>query len=721
VLTGNHEEDLSVDGLVTYIKSLQTDLCVAASPVRLHDPVDLAFELRDREDTKDFYVELLKKREKTFRTDPMPQDRTKYPMAVFSGMTGLGKTRMLEEWEQMFKEAHVPEPYLGVLVSYGNGYSVKALDGALPVEAGFSWRMLHRLFLEDNCAFEYNAWNSTSFIPHNAHNLTIRVALQVVRALAGECRKSKSAGECTVAQAGQTLSLFIGIDEYQKIPEGKDYKERVDRAEKPLSTSDIKELRPYTYLWKLVEALQDNCKLTDLHIHPALAGTRWGPLSIAGSSVPDAVRAPLRLLSPKQMEDVVASNETLKNKLTSKDFRRKLFFFGGIPRPSLEFARGDKWEEVWKHRIEAKWNNDLTSLELLLLVAVAVSGKTVLPADPSDIMSLKWGALADQGLCLIRDDKQVSIPYCVFRLASTLSDDGLTLPYKCLLQNLKYLRDNIDAVLFDNALWKQWEKFGACFFAMRINALLILGMSEVPFHRLYQHAKTNGCNQMVDLQPMEVCEINETLSVELPDIVLESDTSKRLMWASGGKSGIRYCLLNGEGGEGVDVFSSLRLAGSTNVLFYADQRKRMAKPLGLRLANCLIKKEAIVPTCLGKDTEYVLGLFSLLPTFKGEPDKLHNNSFVVSYGELDAFYGCLSSHPACSPAIDVNFSNVTTLRLLSSVAAIVPAIDTHRRTRKFADMDAFKKFCQEKGCSLSTDDELRCLAFFHNEEEQVNG
>eukprot|EP00978_Attheya_sp_CCMP212_P034071 scaffold140942_cov41-Attheya_sp.AAC.1 len=91
-LMGSHKVDLSVNGLVAYIKSLQEKHCVVASPVRLHDDVDLAFELRDREDTQEFYVGLLKRREAAFHTVPRPLDRTKYPMAVFSGMSGLGKT-----------------------------------------------------------------------------------------------------------------------------------------------------------------------------------------------------------------------------------------------------------------------------------------------------------------------------------------------------------------------------------------------------------------------------------------------------------------------------------------------------------------------------------------------------------------------------------------------------------------------------------------------------
>eukprot|EP00978_Attheya_sp_CCMP212_P033894 scaffold139166_cov47-Attheya_sp.AAC.1 len=691
-LIGVHTVECTLDGVATYIVGLQTTPKLDTDAVTLHTATDRAFHLEDREDTKQSFIASLKKRIESFGLEKLPEDRTKFPMPVFSGMTGLGKTRMLEEWKGIFVDANVSEPFLGVLVTYGNGHSANKLDELLPIQAGFSWRMLHRLFLENNCAPEYNKWNSLNFIPENAEKLTVDLALRVVLKLAKQFEHVKE---------DETLSLFVGIDEYQKIPKGQVYNEKLDEFVKangsPVSDSAQKNLREYTSLWLLIGALQTSCSQAGLQIHPAFAGTRWGPLSIAGSSVADVVRAPLRLLAPDRMEEVVASNEKYKGNLASAAFRRNLFFLSGIPRPSLEYTCDTEgtFEAIWKKRIESKWSENLTTEELFRLVAFSVSGRHVGVADPSGIKELTWGALVDQGLCLIRDDKQVTIPYCVFRLAS-VAPVGPTKSEQCLSQNLGYLKDNIDAVLFDNPPWQQWEKFGACFFAMRINARLLLGDCECAVKSLFTHADIKGCEQMVVLEPMEVREIVEELSVDTGKVVTERDTKKKLTWVEGD---IRYCLVNGESGQGIDIFSCLTLVDGGNLLFN-DQRKRIATPLGCKGASNLIKKAAVIPNCIfpkGKVKQHVLGLFSQLTSFDAAwKDHLPDNSFVLSDRGRDAFYGCLSSHPACSSDIDVNWANISTIKLLKSVQSIAQDILSQRELSKF-DLRSFKAFCREKG------------------------
>jgi hypothetical protein len=85
------------------------------------------------------------KRRKNYLLKPQPDDRTLFPMVVCSGMKGLGKTRMLEEWPSVFRDAGISTNQFGVLVSYGNGH---APQDRMPIEAAFGWRMLHRLFVE---------------------------------------------------------------------------------------------------------------------------------------------------------------------------------------------------------------------------------------------------------------------------------------------------------------------------------------------------------------------------------------------------------------------------------------------------------------------------------------------------------------------------------------------------------------------------------------------
>jgi hypothetical protein len=62
-------------------------------------------------------------RHKNLSNPSLRDDRFQYPMVVCSGMSGLGKTRMFEEWPRLFGVAQIPKPWLGVFVAYGNGHS----------------------------------------------------------------------------------------------------------------------------------------------------------------------------------------------------------------------------------------------------------------------------------------------------------------------------------------------------------------------------------------------------------------------------------------------------------------------------------------------------------------------------------------------------------------------------------------------------------------------
>ena len=199
--------------------------------------------------------------------------------------------------------------------------------------------------------------------------------------------------------------------------------------------------------------------------------------------------------------------------MVNDQFRRELFFLGGLPRPSIAFANGhDTFDEIWERYIDAEW--DMTTKELLMLVAYAVSRKQVTQEDMPGIKDLKWYQLADQGLCLL-EKGVVTIPYCIFRLAAAKASPA-TLVEKCMVQNLCFLIERVDKSLYVAEPWQQWELFGAAFFALRVNSIILLDRLNsglgVPFARLCEHAVTSGCHQMVDLLPMKVVPIFEHLS-----------------------------------------------------------------------------------------------------------------------------------------------------------------------------------------------------------------
>lgn len=700
---GTHVVDMSTSEVLRYLLSLQ-----ARPQLRRHDAIhneeELALPLHGREAAEQAICEAFTKRRKFLSLARPPDDRICYPMVVCSGMSGLGKTRMLEEWPRLFTRAGIDGATLGVFLSYGNGHSPKDFEKQMPIEAAFSWRLLHRLFVEDNFKDPANsAWDDPSFLPSNAEVMSLWIALRVVRA---------GAEHFGLVQTNQVLSLFIGIDEYQNIPNGPFYDPKAD---------DGTLAREKTFLWKLIAAL-DGCRhVPFLHIYPGFAGTRWGPLSIAGSSVARMVRAPMTLLRPSVMEDAIGGSEKLRNRLASPDFRRHLFFLGGIPRPSVLFALGTNFDVVWKDDIRGKLFSRESSLspeELLRVVAVACSGNTVDEKVDSGIKNYTWGRWFDEGLCLQLDSGQLGVPYCVVRLVGKvgLSMPELSPPAKCMIQVLEYLCKHVDDTLYDMEPWQSWEKFSACFFALRVNSLLLLGVRQCLFSRLCQHAVVRGCNFEVALHPVEVHAIHESLAVDLPSTVTETMHRAQLDWVRGSSDGRRYCLINGTNGAGVDVFCALPLADDSGGLcLFNAQNKVVAASLGSTTASNLLAKAHIVPACLPAGSRCVRGLLSIMASFNQEADTLDGaDCFVLSHRQHELFHGTLAAHPACKTWVDVNVDNVSTLRLLTSVDSLAAEIVHTRKLNKFTSVQHFAQWCGEQGANLSAEDQSRVVAYGRN-------
>ncbi|KAI3645137.1 hypothetical protein MP228_011301 [Amoeboaphelidium protococcarum] len=133
--------------------------------------------------------------------------RTDRRIPVCAGLSGLGKTRMLEEWEQIFDLAGIPQTTrLGVLVLYYNGYMPHPVERRMTIEASFAWRLLHRCFIDGN-GDGFAEWFTES-LPVNGTQLTLRLALDVIR------QKWINLGRIRPVD---TLHLFLGVDEYQTI------------------------------------------------------------------------------------------------------------------------------------------------------------------------------------------------------------------------------------------------------------------------------------------------------------------------------------------------------------------------------------------------------------------------------------------------------------------------------------------------------------------------
>lgn len=237
---------------------------------------------------------------------------------------------------------------MGVLVMYANGHALCGADTALSVEAAFAWRLLHRAFLEDNGA-ELTKFFTRVTLPANADDLTLEKALHLLYA---------GAVKTNALVNGEMLSLFVGMDEYQVL------------------TDDA--------LLELVSCLQ-NCKqLKNVRIYPLFAGTDWSKMSIANSSKPDTERVPLPLLLPRDAEHTIESVPEWKDCLVDENFRRRVFYLGGMPSAVVALARCEDYDRVWEKRVRTNWQLDDPSL--VTLIAWAMSG---LPVDKNSCPNLK--------------------------------------------------------------------------------------------------------------------------------------------------------------------------------------------------------------------------------------------------------------------------------------------------------------------------------------------
>jgi hypothetical protein len=301
--------------------------------------------------------------------------------------------------------------------------------------------------------------------------------------------------------------------------------------------------------------------------------------------------------------------------------------------------------------------------ELIRLAAFAISGEPVdLSSSPFFGMErhhLKWSRLRDSSVCLVDDLFRVSVPYCIFRHIGITRVDDLSDEERAFQDVLRYLVDKVDANLFaPNCLpWQHWEVFGACFIALRVNALLVRGVDTCELTRVFGGARFGeGFDLMVKLRPMRVGSTSHKLSADSPATLPVTGEGGGRNWVQGG-----VVLLNGENGKGIDKFFTFELCSGGYVLLTL-QDKRVVGSLNILDT---IKKARID---IGKHLKaagmkhVIVGLFSMFTSTV--PAELPENSFVVAFGQHLDYFGSLAYHPASSPAVYVNHDGVTAIKHL---------------------------------------------------------
>ncbi len=124
---------------------------------------------------------------------------------------------MLEEWERIFDLAEIPQPRLGALVLYYNGHMPQPVETLMTIEASFSWRLLHRFFIEGNGVGFADFLDNC--LPGNAGMLCLRRTLEIIR--------SHLISQGVLVES-ECLHMFLGIDEYQLIKDVKGVQQTED-------------------------------------------------------------------------------------------------------------------------------------------------------------------------------------------------------------------------------------------------------------------------------------------------------------------------------------------------------------------------------------------------------------------------------------------------------------------------------------------------------------
>ena len=367
----------------------------------------------------------------------------------------------------------------------------------------------------------------------------------------------------------------------------------------------------------------------------------------------------------------------------------------------------------------------------LRLTAHALCGRPVNPdhvpkiavgmKDGRDIVypdHLNWRQLCDTGVCLLVERGgayYVDVPYCV--LSSCASSVDSTFSEKVFARSISALSSKVDNHLFALEPWQLWEKFGACFHALRINALLVVeGKDDMvcPLSEVFAGSLMDDKikDSKVLLRPVEVVPTSEMFSADVGLEVNQSGSLGKWKWLKGesedGKN-YSYVLINGTNGKGVDIFFALQKAFGGGYFIITDQRKRVAaNSISWATSKELCNKADIVPKCAGEGSEVIFGIFHVFPQIIA---KLPPNCFVVGANETAKYHGCLTLHPASDPRIFVNSDHQSALACVDGITVVIAKeIIEKRRSQPFQSIDGFIDWLkQEYGVILNHDQQNRLV------------
>ncbi|KAF4032784.1 hypothetical protein GN244_ATG15291 [Phytophthora infestans] len=515
----------------------------------------------------------------------------------------------------------------------------------------------------------------------------------------------------------EKLYLFVGVDDYH----------RAERVNAPRSDPDT------SLLGELVEAIVAFLctKSSNLVVLPMFAGTDLGVIANSLNYVTE--RLPMTLLTLDQVFTFVESNADFAMLLRQSQIRRHLFMLGGVPRWVVEYLlklrsclQGDVvsleninecFVDVLTSFVGYDVSSPLVDLQTLVrLAAFAVSGFTVNPFSTID-GRLEWSRLRDSSLCLLSPRASsncvaydVRVPYPLLAnigFTKTLA----TRAEQAFATALNDMSEMVDSTMFALQPWQSWEMFGACFYAVRINALLVLGHSTVKLRDLLPGAQMSEETRhiSVKLVPSRVVQCAEAFGSLTPQLISNKfNQQEKYDWTSSG------CIaVNGDGGAGVDIFFALNDAVTDNVVVFVDQRKRQLGKFQPCHAKEYLGKLSVCPKFLvARGARLVRGVLNCDSLSNLATYDVPHDCFLLSPDESEQFYGTLAYHPACTPFISVNSACKTALKsvlrgTMKAVDEAAEAILTKRNEPSggFRASEDVRSFIEFKRLKVDFDDE----------------
>ncbi|KAK5667074.1 hypothetical protein QVD99_006290 [Batrachochytrium dendrobatidis] len=316
--------------------------------------------------------------------------------------------------------------------------------------------------------------------------------------------------------------------------------------------------------------------------------------------------------------------------------------------------------------------------------------------------------MVSNGMCQLRDDGQVTVPFhiVVQALAPLNERVGLNQFEAALLSSLNGLSLDVEYPLSNMTRWSSWEYFGASFYCIRINSFLVLGISILVLSDILRGSRFDSgiFNTRVHIRIAKVFQSNEQYGPDMPRMITRKHDSCFLVdWVDGETLQI---VLNGEDGPGVDIYFILKCAEQdSGYIIVLDQRKRLGSNITNSDLTTFRSKLPNPPAFLnGLKLDSVFGLMSVYSQINISP--VPDSTYFVSASNSPGFHGSLYDHPGCSMAIDANSALKTSIKQIfcgtnHEQTDLANKVIGQRYNKRIANYDELESLVSEWGGKLN--------------------